>query len=213
MFAAKDLRSGQLVYASKKGHENESKNYVCPCCGERVFRRAGEIKKAHFSHYSERADCIIYQYERTPNYKSDWHREWQERYPEENREITVKNNGKIHIADVLINDTVIEFQHSHLSEKDFLARTDFYINEGYSLVWLFDADCQQDLAPQITEIGIEKYFHEWDWGKPFDSFYVLEEARKKYGDRLTVFIQRYDKIYELYEGNSNYSLFKTILSL
>jgi len=69
---------------------------------------------------------------------SDWHIGWQERFPEECREITLESNGNKHRADVLIDKTVLEFQHSHLSSDEFNDRNEFYTSLGYHVVWVFD---------------------------------------------------------------------------
>lgn len=110
-------------------------NYLCPVCGNSVMVKAisSDHIRTHFAH-KRNVFCL-------DNWKhdmSDWHFEWQSKFPIENREVVVKNAGVIHRADVLINNTVIEFQHSPLSGEEFEARNNFYKNCGYSVVWLFD---------------------------------------------------------------------------
>ena len=70
---------------------------------------------------------------------SEWHRAWQEKFPEECREVVVEKNGVKHRADVLINNTVIEFQHSPITNEEILERNNFYLSCGYPVVWVFDA--------------------------------------------------------------------------
>lgn len=43
-----------------------------------------------------------------------------------------------HRADVLVDRTVIEFQHSIMPVKAFDDRNNFYFNLGYKVIWLFD---------------------------------------------------------------------------
>ena len=43
-----------------------------------------------------------------------------------------------HRADVLIDRTVIEFQHSIMPAAAFDDRNNFYFNLGYKVIWLFD---------------------------------------------------------------------------
>lgn len=43
-----------------------------------------------------------------------------------------------HRADVLVDRTVVEFQHSILSPSVFDDRNNFYLNLGYKVVWVFD---------------------------------------------------------------------------
>lgn len=70
---------------------------------------------------------------------SDWHFGWQSKFPIENREVVVEKDGVVHRADILIKNTVIEFQHSPISGEEFEERNSFYKNCGYHVVWLFDA--------------------------------------------------------------------------
>jgi hypothetical protein len=71
---------------------------------------------------------------------SDWHRGWQEKFPEECQEIVLENNEIKHRADVLINNTVIEFQHSRITHEEILERNKFYLSCGHPVVWVFDAN-------------------------------------------------------------------------
>ena len=73
---------------------------------------------------------------------SEWHFSWQEKFPEECREVVVEYNGVKHRADILINNTVIEFQHSPITAEEIKRRNDFYIACGYNVVWVFDATNQ-----------------------------------------------------------------------
>ncbi len=116
------------------------KHYFCPMCAQPVFQKRGSERSPHFAHFPSNAK---YQYIKCVDSwtydMTDWHREWQERFPEECREVVVSDkSGKKHYADVLINDTVIEFQHSSLSIDEFRDRNSFYTEAGYKVVWLFD---------------------------------------------------------------------------
>ena len=71
---------------------------------------------------------------------SEWHRAWQNCFPAECREVVVQSGGVKHVADVLINKTVIEFQHSPITAEEIAERNRFYIECGYKVVWVFDAD-------------------------------------------------------------------------
>ena len=58
-------------------------------------------------------------------------------------------HNEYHIADVIFKNGsksyVIELQHSAISYNDFVARTNFYMNQGYGIIWIFDF-C--DINPQ-----------------------------------------------------------------
>lgn len=105
--------------------------YYCPVCGGSVRLRAGASNAPHFAHITACTDDYIYD-------MSDWHREWQGLFPEANQEVVITHNGEVHRADVLCYGTVIEFQHSPISETEFQRRNQFYTEAGYKLVWVFD---------------------------------------------------------------------------
>lgn len=135
MFYALD-ESGYRVHISRA---NSTKNYFCPACHFPVNLRRGKLKAHHFYHKS--SECCDPWYHTN---MSQWHLDMQNLFPEECREVIVhsKDKTEFHIADVLLetkrNHYVFEFQHSHISVQDFLERSSFYINLGYSLVWVFD---------------------------------------------------------------------------
>lgn len=132
---------------------SKSQSYTCPICGEQVLLKATKSSSIcpYFSHRAN-TEC--------DSWKSDmtsWHYEWQEKFPVENREIVLSCGDIKHRADVLINDIVIEFQHSPLSEEDFQARNEFYITSGKHLIWIFDmSEKITILYPQLTANSIEK---------------------------------------------------------
>ena len=105
--------------------------YTCPICNGSVRLRPGSSNAPHFAHITACIDDYTYD-------MSDWHREWQELFPKGNREVVIACNGEVHRADVLCYGTVIEFQHSPISELEFRRRNRFYTNAGYKLIWIFD---------------------------------------------------------------------------
>ena len=131
MFSAKD-KNGNIVYIDEavKGEE-----YFCPICEKRVIQKLGDVREHHFAHISECTD--LWQYD-----ESEWHKEWKNKFPKENREVVVGE----HRADVLINNLVVEFQHSKISIEEFRARNDYYREKGYNIVWLFDVsgECEKN---------------------------------------------------------------------
>ena len=115
----------------------QGEKYFCPTCGESLIIKAknSDAVDPYFSH-KPNTRC-------TDNWKydmSEWHRAWQEKFPEQCREIVLENNGIKHRADVLINNMVIEFQHSPITHEEILERNKFYLSCGYSVVWVFDAN-------------------------------------------------------------------------
>lgn len=114
-----------------------SKKYYCPYCGVPMILKKGDVRQHHFAHSSNHK-CSD-SWEREHNYDiSPWHNEWQSCFPKENQEVKLSLGETAHRADVLTGRTVVEFQHSLLSEKAFNDRNNFYHNLNYKLVWLFD---------------------------------------------------------------------------
>lgn len=110
--------------------------YFCPVCGGAVIPKQGEFNMWHFAH-RQGIDCLD-DWNHSDNDMSEWHREWQERFPEENREFIIKKDDEIHRADVCTGNYVIEFQHSPISANEVARRNDFYTSAGYKVIWVFD---------------------------------------------------------------------------
>lgn len=120
---------------------DKNEMYFCPICNQPLIQKRGEIREHHFSHIGPRG-MNMREYvpcSDTWHYdKTDWHIQWQKRFPNECYEKIVTRGNERHIADVLINDIVIEFQHSSISIDDFRDRNKFYASCGYKVIWVFD---------------------------------------------------------------------------
>lgn len=113
-----------------------NEKYYCPLCNEELVLKKGPIRRHHFAHKANGV-CSESKY----SDMCDWHINWQERFPKENIEIIkIDSNGKKHIADVLINNIEIEFQHSFMPFEEFNSRNEFYSNLNYRVVWIFDGN-------------------------------------------------------------------------
>lgn len=141
----------------------KGEGYFCPVCDNPLIIKAVNSQIAtHFAH-KKWAHCPdIWECD-----TSEWHKTWQNRFPKECREVVVEKNGIKHRADILINNTVIEFQHSHISHEEILERNEFYLSCGYRVVWIFDAidkiDCDYPYFIE-TRTLIKKAY--WKSGKP-----------------------------------------------
>lgn len=160
MFVAMD-EIRQRIFADKSLPKDGQ--YFCPICGESVRLRVGENNAPHFAHITSCTDDFTHD-------MSDWHRQWQELFPLKNREYVVKHNDEAHRADVLCYGTVIEFQHSPISEGEFRRRNRFYTSAGYKVVWIFDlidvvaSDrmwCEEDYENQWDNGGKFRWNHPW----------------------------------------------------
>lgn len=73
-----------------------------------------------------------------------WHRKLQNKFPPDMQKVILWNddNTEYHVADVLVGTEdkglIFEFQHSDISVEAFISRTQFYMNLGYSVAWIFD---------------------------------------------------------------------------
>jgi len=162
------------------------KQFYCPFCKQPLLQRRGDIREHCFAHYPEKSERI-YGYRKcteTWHYdKTQWHIDWQRKFPKECYEVIVEYNGKRHIADVLINNTVIEFQHSPISAEEFRDRNEFYSKCGYEVIWLFDLSEEYD--SEAICFTLSKYGEQYNWERvksPFKDIVVKNE-------KATIYVQ------------------------
>ena len=129
VFIAKDKEGNNITIEEAV----RSGEYFCPICGGAVIVKAksSEAVKEHFAH-KNKAECDSWNYD-----MSDWHRAGQNSFPKECQEVVVQKDGIKHRADVLINNTVIEFQHSPISGDEIYARCGIQVlnDEGKIKMW------------------------------------------------------------------------------
>ena len=89
---------------------------------------------------------------------SEWHRKKQSYFPIENREVVLRHKNKIHRADILINKTVIEFQHSPITAGEFMERNSFFNSLGLRIVWVFDISVAFESNNLIYSDDLEKTY-------------------------------------------------------
>lgn len=150
----------------------KGKDYFCPVCNTPLVIKAGEQRAKHFAHKAK-TDCDTWAD------MSEWHYAWQEKFSSEYREIVLEYNGSKHRADVLAEHTVIEFQHSAISSKEFKERNQFYTGCGYRVVWVFDM--REKLGEPIQEESAVRFlskqgqFFEYDIDKKITLFLEIAE--------------------------------------
>lgn len=152
-------KEGKKVYidATKKSEE-----YFCPCCGNKMIIKMGDIRTHHFAHPSDRICKDTWHYDMT-----EWHYDWQNKFPKECQEVVKEHDNEKHRADVLIEEhkVVFEFQHSPLSPEEFEERNNFYNKLGYKVIWIFDAE------EQYENESIDNYRSNlWSWKRPRRTF-------------------------------------------
>mgnify|MGYP000568136416 CR=1 FL=1 len=67
---------------------------VCPCCGNDLGAKCGEV---YIHHWAHKKKCDDYWWEN----ETEWHRNWKNKFPIEWQEVIHKDeSGEKHIADV-----------------------------------------------------------------------------------------------------------------
>ena len=102
----------------------------CPACEGKMLARCGTRRIWHWAHKGTNHCDQWWEPE------TEWHRNWKAKFPESWTEVVQQApSGERHIADVkTANGYVIEFQHSHISDAERLAREQFY----EQLIWVVD---------------------------------------------------------------------------
>lgn len=155
--------SNESIYITDSRSDQK---YHCSLCEREVIRKIGNGgRRPHFAHKAsvEGDSCDGWHYDMT-----DWHLDWQEKFPVKCQEVVVEHDGKKHRADVLIEEQrlVIEFQHSCLSPEEYSDRNRFYKLCGYDVVWLFDMndDFKENRFETIEDSN------EYRWKRPWATF-------------------------------------------
>ena len=148
-------------------HSNQE--YYCPYCGAPLITKKGDVRQHHFAHKQNHICSDTWAHSGSGSYDvSPWHNEWQSLFPKENQEVKLVLGDTKHRADILIDRTVVEFQHSIMPVAAFDNRNNFYFNLGYKVVWLFDLS-------DLYENGQLTYRSEadglvFDWKNPKKAF-------------------------------------------
>ena len=75
---------------------------------------------------------------------SEWHSEWQTNFPLHTREQELKKKNNLQIrdrrADVLLDNKVIEFQHSNITSKEVQERQKDYTLHNKEIIWVIDGN-------------------------------------------------------------------------
>ena len=164
-------KNGNRVYAIDA---EPGKEYFCPICNSKVVLKSGEVNIPHFAHKNN--TC----YDDWNYDMSYWHKKRQSFFPKECQEVIVKNEfGQIHRADVLVGNTVIEFQHSNITASEFDARNDFFLGLGYRLVWVFDIS--DEFNKNIEDKDWDRRMYKWNYPKRiFQNAPKLSDSNKKF---------------------------------
>ena len=166
--------------------------YYCPICNSiLIVKNKGKIRQHHFAH---KCDCKCSESFVDRNYEanlmSDWHIDWQESFPIENREFVLKCGKIKHRADILVGKTVIEFQHSNISPEIFQKRNKFYLEHGCKVIWVFDCREFRENGSLSYHKGI-KYI-DFRWEQPFRCLKYMSEMCEEEQNSIDIVLQLYD---------------------
>lgn len=133
----------------------KGEEYFCPTCGASLYVRDGSQNAKHFAH--EAGECTdTWHYD-----MSEWHIRMQNYFPIESREVVVRSGNRAHRADVLVDKTVIEFQHSPISVDEYMDRNRFFHSLGYRVAWVFDVSQQYDVEDLYYSSDDNNYLLTW----------------------------------------------------
>jgi hypothetical protein len=184
MFIAVD-KNGKCIEASEARRELQ---YYCPSCGNPVILKSGIQNTDHFAHIAnECADAWNYD-------TSEWHIKMQGFFPTDAREVVIRHNGIVHRADVFIENTVIEMQHSPISAEEFNDRNEFFTSLGYRVVWVFDVR-DKKYNNQIQYLD-EDTSTKFKWSHPMRIFEILDKPLTDYDKSFAVYLDLYYEEYE-----------------
>ncbi len=197
--------------------KNKEATYYCPLCNGKLRIKDGNVNVSHFAHISIE-DCDTFSSD-----MSEWHMEWQEQFPLENREVVLDYEGEKHRADVCFGRYVVEFQYSKISNEEFDERNSFYTALGYKVVWIFDVrdewntdrmECYDEWHRYNDNGGKWSWKYAWrfmkDWIPQSDKKIIVffqgadslfESEEESYMERVTWAIEEY--------GESNFKRFFT----
>ena len=166
-------------------------DYTCPVCGALLVPHKGDVRRHHFKHKGDHvcADSWSGTY-----CDSEWHHAWQERFPLDNREVTLVLGSIRHRADVIVGQTVVEFQHSRLAKGRYDDRNAFYGDLGYKVVWLFDLQSAFEDGGIVPRPGIEVDSRglpmAFRWGNPREAFRAYDPS----GGNVDLYFQLEDDV-------------------
>lgn len=155
---------------SKKYQKKIKKKELYLVCenGNELIKYESDEKKSHFKH--KNCSCV--------NEMTEWHRKWQNEFDE--IEILIGNR----FADAVVNDYVLEFQHSSISKDLVIERNKNYQENNKKLLWVIDGNENIDIE-KIDNNRIMLKFSNSLW--KYESF--LEND--------FIFINKEDKIYKI----------------
>jgi len=137
-------------------------NALCPHCGGKVISKCGgsqlyqssEAAKEHnhnIWHWAHESSCI---YHTEP--ETEWHLKWKNYAKGMGCEIEKRFDNNI--ADIFIENKIIEVQHSPISYTEILSRNKYYQCRGFEINWVFDFTEKTDTLHLLNIIGNHSHY-------------------------------------------------------
>ncbi|WP_313618977.1 hypothetical protein [Pantoea septica] len=140
---------GQKRQPLEKGEKTE-----CRDCGGTL---TAVLPVQNIHHWRHKAgDCDTWSEPEGP-----WHLQWKEFFSEGCREVTLRDaqTNELHRADILYgqgtdSETVLELQHSPISEEERISREKFYM-QGRRMFWLVHLDTKSSSHGWTFEMSLD----------------------------------------------------------
>ena len=124
---------------------------LCEGCVGELIAKCGEINTWHWAHKNTTL-CV------GGTKQSQWHLDWKAKFMECDRERRQENkDGKLRIADVRGSGHVYEFQTILPDCEEIRARQKFWIDLGFTFVWVFKSDGK--LLAKKLEDGVYRVWY------------------------------------------------------
>lgn len=155
LYAVNENKDVIIADKAEKGN-----NYYCPCCGQNLILRKGKVVSPHFAHKSC-VDCDTFTHD-----MSEWHRDWQSKFPENTREVHIK--AKLSESDIAHLKGDIDFRDfseekvkyvSHRADVCFVKRHNNLISHDDKIIeaeYERDSDTYNGLVFEFQHSPISK---------------------------------------------------------
>ena len=147
----------------KKKVNNGKYELVCEKGHKLIAHNCKKIK-SFFTHYNSNFSTM-----------TEWHKKWQSMFEDENCEFSV---GECR-ADVMINDYVLEFQHSKIIKEEINKRNDNYKLNNKKLIWIIECNNVITHDTDDKKIQIEFKNECWKYENFIDCNYILLNKNNK----------------------------------
>nr|WP_315171364.1 hypothetical protein [uncultured Flavobacterium sp.] len=168
----------------KRAPLNKGEKTICQDCGGIL---TSVVPTENIKHWRHKAgDC-----DNWSEPEGQWHLSWKEYFDFNSREICLIDEvtGELHRADVLCGlgtekSTVLELQHSNISEEERIAREEFY-SKNHKMFWL-------------VHIHSDTSFNEFSFGSALSLASEAKYAERKFmiatwGGRSYQFIEKWKR--------------------